>query len=112
MTEDLTPSPGRVFVGRLSPSGGLKLLTVKSVRRRKTGIPSSAILTYESIENEVRAEVSMTLPADGKMHGFRRVTVAHVATAKVLTEHVGDKVPTDAVVIVTRDRVGSEKVEL
>lgn len=103
MTEDLTPIAGRVFVGDVGGMG-VKLVTVKSVRRRRDGTPSSATVTYET--GEVSAVVSLRMPKDGKMHGFRRVTLAQIGTASAMTKLTGQSIPTDAVCIITRDRTG------
>lgn len=104
MTEDLTPVAGRVFVGDVGGMG-VKLITVKSVRKRRDGTASTATVTYET--GEVRAEVSLRMPKDGKMHGYRRVTLAgkFYGTLSQVCEAKGRDIPTDAFVIVTRDRV-------
>lgn len=103
MTEDLTPLAGRVFVGEVG-TPHLKLITIKSVRRRRDGTPSSCVITWET--GEVRAQANMRLPKDGKMHGFRRVTLERIGYAKAIADVVGLEVPTDSIVIVTRDRTG------
>lgn len=106
MTEDLTPLPGRIFVGLMYNRP--HLITIKSVRRRKDGTPTSCRIIWES--SEVIADATMKLPKDGKMNGWRRVTLAQVGLAKDLSQYVGSRVPTDAVVIVTKDRTGGEPV--
>lgn len=106
MTEDLTPIAGRVFVALID--GRLKMVTVKSVRKRRDGTPSSCQVTWET--GEVIATASFGIPKTGKMTGWRRVTLARIGLAKDLSSEVGSKVPTDAVVIVTRDRTGGEPV--
>lgn len=102
MTEDLEAKPGRVFVGPID--GRVKLFVVKSVRRRKDGTVSSCKVTWEG--DGVFAEANMTMPKDGIMRGYRRVTLSLVGLAVDLAGAVGSKVPTDAMVIVTRDRTG------
>jgi hypothetical protein len=107
MTEDLTARPGRVFVGYLDGSRRIQMFTVKSVRKRRDGTPSSAVLVCEEQGvggTVLDAEYKVSLPKDGKLTGLRRVTVAQVGWAKHLAEQVGSKIPTDALVIVTRDR--------
>lgn len=102
MTENLTPIPGRAFFGDVGGMG-TKLVTVRSVRKRKDGTASKVTLIYET--DEVQAVVTLNMPKDGLMHGFRRVSVALYGTARRMSDLTGSKVPTDAFVLVTRDRI-------
>jgi hypothetical protein len=106
MTAELEVRQGRVFVGNVM--GHLKMVVVKSVRRNRKGTPTSCVLTYES--DQVEAELRVTLGESGELTGFRRVTLAQVGTARHLANLVGSEVPTDSLVIVTRDRVGSGEI--
>jgi hypothetical protein len=107
MTADLKVIPGRVFVGNVM--GRPQMVTVKSVRRNRKGTrPTSCVLTYES--DQIEAELRVTLGESGELTGFRRVTLAQVGTARHLANLVGSQIPTDSVVIVTRDRVGSGEI--
>lgn len=109
MIEDLTPRKGRVFIGSPVEGGKPKLLVVKAARTRRDGTHSSCILVSEEPGVGGRplfAEYSLTLPRDGQLHGYRRVTLAHVGVARDVSANTGRSVPTDAVVIVTRDRTG------
>jgi hypothetical protein len=108
MTEDLTPLPGRVFIADTTGSGHLDLVTIKTVRRRKDGTPSNCTAIWEA--RGIIAEGRITVPKSGKMTGWRRVTLAQVGLAKDLSAAVGESVPTDAVVIVTKDRTGGGPV--
>ncbi|MDQ1584571.1 MAG: hypothetical protein QOF36_2625 [Microbacteriaceae bacterium] len=109
MTEDLTPRKGRVFIGPLTSGGKPKLCVVKAARTRRDGTHSSCVLLTEEPGvggHPLYGEYRMTLPLDGQLRGFRRVTLAQVGIARDVSANTGRSVPTDAVCIVTRDRTG------
>lgn len=114
MTEDLKPIPGRVFVADVTGTGRYRqLVTIKSARKRKDGTYSSCVITWEangSNGEPVFAEGRVSVPKSGEMVGWRRVTLARIGLAKDLRTAVGESVPTDAVVIVTKDRTGGGPV--
>lgn len=71
---ELIPEPGRIFLGDVPGLHGPKLLTVKSVRKRKDGSIASCVL-MEAGEN-IQAEYTMRVPASGELSpGFRRVRI-------------------------------------
>jgi hypothetical protein len=114
MTEDLTPRKGRVFIGSPIAGGKPKLLVVKAARTRRDGTHSSCILVSEEPGVGGRplfAEYSLTLPLDGQLHGYRRVTLAQVGVAGTMAPSIGHSIPTDAMILVTKDRLGS-KIDL